>query len=75
MSETTVTVSAYAVIKQLNAALAELGVEKVLPTQMGYTYAKKGMLNGVKGAKSVTQAEADAWISKYLTRNGYLVEA
>ena len=65
-------ITAYAIIGQLNAKLAELGVDKVCPPQMGYNYARKGMINGVKGAKTFTQDEANAWIAKYLQRNGYI---
>lgn len=72
---TTNSLTAYAVIRRLNGVLADLEIDKALPTQMGYTYAKKGMINGTKDAKSFTVEEADAWIQKYLTKNGLVQEA
>lgn len=66
------TLTAYALIKRLNGILSELGFEKVLPTQMGYTYVTKGMVDGIKGNHQVTLEAADKWIAKYLTKNGYI---
>lgn len=72
MSET---VTPYALIKRVNSTLAELGIEKVLPTQMGYTYVTKGMVDGIKGNHKVTLEDADKWIQKYLTKNGHIEPA
>ena len=74
MSTQSTTITAYQLIKGLNKILSDLGVEKVLPTQMGYTYTKKGMVDGIKGTHNVTQEAANTWYQKYLTKNGYITE-
>jgi len=66
------TITAYAIAKQLNNTLAELEIDKSVPSQMLYTYAKKGMINGQKNCKAFTQAEADAFVQNYLVRNNFI---
>jgi hypothetical protein len=63
------TVTGYGLIKGTNKALASLGVEKVLPGPMGYTYLKKGyVVEGVKDIKSCTGDQAAEWASKYIAK-------
>ena len=58
----------YAVIKATNEVFVRLGVDKELPTQMGYQYAKKGMFGNEKGTKKITRDQAITWITKYITK-------
>jgi hypothetical protein len=58
----------YAAIKVVNGIIAAMGIERVLPPQMGYNYNRNGML-GAKGSKSVTADELKAWAVKYITKN------
>lgn len=64
------TVSGYGLIKATNEVLKEMGIEKVLPGPMGYTYIKKGYVDGVKGAdrKSCSKESAVEWIEKYVSK-------
>ena len=52
----------------MNAALQAAGIDKSVPPQMLYTYAKKGMLGNAKGTKIITQAQADEWVEKYVAK-------
>lgn len=65
--------TAYAVIKRANTVMSALGINKVLPTQMGYTYIQKGMFGTVvsnsEGKKCITAETADVWIAKYIHKN------
>lgn len=65
--------TAYAVIKRANTVLSALGINKVLPTQMGYTYLPKGMFGSVvtneSGKKCITAETADVWIAKYIRKH------
>jgi hypothetical protein len=64
------TYTPYAVAKVVNQILADLETGKVLPPQMFYTYAKKGMIGGCpKEAKSVTRDQAVQWTEKYVTKH------
>jgi hypothetical protein len=62
------TYTPYKVAKVVNKVLEDLGVDKVLPPQMFYTYAKKGYLTGVKEAKVITRDEAIGWTEKYVVK-------
>lgn len=64
----TTTLTPYAVAKLVNAALQAAGIDKSVPPQMLYTYAKKGMLGNAKGTKIITQAQADEWVEKYVAK-------
>jgi len=60
--------SPYQLIGTLNKVRTELGVNtKDLPPQMGYTYVRKGMVDGVKGTHKVTKDNAITWYIKYLS--------
>jgi hypothetical protein len=62
-------VTGYGLIKGTNKALAALGIEKVLPGPMGYTYLKKGyVVKGVKDIKSCTGDQAAEWASAYVAK-------
>jgi hypothetical protein len=65
--------SPYGVSVVVNEVLADLEVGKELPSQMFYTYAKKGYLDGTKreSLKGVRIAASDAitWTEKYLKKN------
>jgi hypothetical protein len=71
---TTETLTAYELITTLNKWFTENGIEKTLPPQMGYTYVKKGMVDGIKGAHKVTREAAYTWYGKYLVKNAYISE-
>jgi len=58
----------YGLIKQTNLVLADLGIDKVLPGPMGYTYLKKGYVTGSKDVKSCSGTEAASWASKYVAK-------
>lgn len=60
------TVSPYQLAKITNTVLAAAGLNKELPPQMFYTYAKKGMFGNEKGTKVITKAQGIAWIIKYV---------
>jgi hypothetical protein len=60
----------FGIISNLNKILKDMGVEKVLPPQMGYNYNKNGLIvKGKKGVKSYTKTEVVTWMVKYLTKN------
>jgi hypothetical protein len=61
----TTLITAYAFNKIVNAELAALGIEKVLPPQMHYTYYKKGF---VKPAQQ-TESGAAEWAYKYASKH------
>lgn len=56
----------YAVITMLNR---EFGTN--YPTQMGYNYARQGLIRATKtdGRWDVTEADARAWIAKFAANN------
>lgn len=58
----------YKIAKIVNKILADLEIEKILPPQMFYTYAKKGMLNGIKESKRIDAEHAIAWTERYIAR-------
>ncbi len=69
----------YAMIKLLNAAGYRTRKGAEVPTQMGYTYAKKG-LGGLKTVESngqllVTRESADKWIASMVAKQTQQVEA
>lgn len=64
--------SAYAAAKIVNEWIKELGVEKVLPPQMIYTYTKKGYItsNEVDGKRLVEESDLKVWFEKkYAPKN------
>jgi len=58
----------YQVAKIVNGLLEGLGIEKVLPPQMFYTYAKKGYLNGIKESKRIKGTDAAKWFEGYVVK-------
>jgi hypothetical protein len=64
----------YAASKIVNAALAEAGVDKVLPAQMFYNYTSartrkgKAALIAVDENGKITEAGLAAWLEKYLAK-------
>jgi hypothetical protein len=56
----------YAVIRMLNR---EFGTN--YPTQMGYNYARQGLIPAAKvdGAWNVTDEDARAWVAKFAAKN------
>jgi hypothetical protein len=62
----------YAATKIVNAALEAAGVEKVLPPQMLYNYAKKGYISTTEGR--ISSEDLERWIAKYLEKQGVVVE-
>ena len=63
------TVNGYRLMKIVSKILADLDPEaKELPGPMGYTYLKKGYVNGVKDVKSCTRDEAIKWTEAYLAK-------
>jgi osmotically-inducible protein OsmY len=67
---TTPTYSPYGMMKVVNKILSDLGIDKVLPGPMFYTYTKKGYIKSyVVGGKVTISAEsATEWTEKYLTK-------
>ena len=59
----------YAISVLLNEAYEELGINKTIKSQMLYNYAAAGRINGVKGMKSYTEAEVQAFIKKMVMKN------
>lgn len=62
--------SPYGMRNSVNKILAALGVEKVLPGPMFYTYTKKGYIKTVPGSdfKKVSKADAIEWTIKYVEK-------
>jgi hypothetical protein len=58
-------ITAYAFAKIVNGELKAMGIEKVLPPQMMYTYYKKGF---VKPAAQ-TETGAAEWAYKYASKH------
>jgi len=70
---TVATVTAYGARNMLNAALKEIGVDKVVAGPQVYNYGKSGMIDGIKrtvmtGVK-LDAGAVTAWIVRYLTKN------
>ena len=57
----------YKASKFVNAKLSELGIEKVLPPQMFYTYVAKGFIPSTD--KKIMQEDLEKWFEKYYTKN------
>lgn len=80
MSESTTTQTTYtpyAAAKRINEALAEAGVEKVLPPQMFYNYTKgrvaKGKKPFIEYNRETGKIDHDVlveWAVKYFTKQG-----
>jgi hypothetical protein len=70
-TDTITFMSPYAAAKVVNAQLAELGIEKVLPPQMFYTYVKKNYIKSVlvDGKKKVTHTALAEWFVGYVNKN------
>jgi hypothetical protein len=66
------TMTPYAATKIVNAALAAAGVDKTLPPQMLYNYAKKGYIPTSADGK-ISEADLEAWLTKYLAKQGVQV--
>jgi hypothetical protein len=67
MSEVTM----YAAVKIVNEWLKEDGVEKILPPQMMYMYAKKGYIKSFeneKGKVCATEEALRTWYDSYRTK-------
>ena len=64
MSNSTTTLSPYRCAKIVNALLKDMGVEKVLPPQMFYTYVKKGYITSQPDG-TVTLEDLQTWFEKY----------
>jgi hypothetical protein len=69
------TYTLYEVAKTINTKLGEMGVDKEIPTQMMYNYAKNESIATVvitddkgKNVKRVTEEEAIRFIKEYLAR-------
>jgi hypothetical protein len=58
-------ITAYAFNKIVNRELAALGIEKVLPPQMHYTYYKKGFIK----PEAQTETGAAEWAYKYASKH------
>lgn len=60
----------YAAAKIVNARLAEEGIEKEIPPQMMYTYAKKNYVATeiVDGKIRVTKEGLDVWLLGYVNK-------
>jgi hypothetical protein len=60
----------YAVIRKLNQLTGSN-----YPTQMGYNYVRNGLIPATKvaGKWTVKSEDADAWIQKFVTKNGLKV--
>lgn len=67
-------ITAYQVRNLLNARLVELQVNRIIPGPMVYTYAKNGMIDGIKRETMtgvlINKEKALQWIEKY-THNNY----
>lgn len=64
---TSATLSPYACAKVVNAELKNLGIEKVLPPQMFYTYVKKGSIPSTD--KKVALEDLQTWFVAYVQKN------
>lgn len=64
----TTTITAYEASKRVNATLKEAGVQKVLPPQMFYNYAKKGYIQTIE--KKIVVSSLSEWLAKYLEKLG-----
>ena len=62
------TFSPYGLAKIVNEILSILGSSKILPPQMFYTYAKKGMIKA-DSSKYIAKIDAIEWTSKYIAKN------
>jgi len=63
--------SPYGVCKVVNKIIVHMGFVKVLPPQMFYTYASKGMLFNKKNKdlKEITREQAIAWTERYVQKH------
>jgi hypothetical protein len=66
-TQTTTHVTPYAAAKVINKLLADKGIEKTLPPQMFYNYAKKGYLGTLEDGK-VSLENLATWADKYIAK-------
>jgi len=61
--------TAYQLSNVVNDILEAVGL-KTIPSQMCYNYVSKGMIPSVvvNEKKKVTKADAEAWVTKYITK-------
>ena len=59
--------SPYKLAKAVNKILDNVGIEKVLPPQMFYTYVKKGYIKADDN-KRITREDAITWTEKYIAK-------
>lgn len=59
--------SPYKLAGAVNKILANIGIEKVLPPQMFYTYVKKGYIKADDN-KRITREDAITWTEKYIAK-------
>jgi hypothetical protein len=57
----------YKAAKVVNAQLKDLGIEKVLPPQMFYTYVAKGFIPSTD--KMISEEDLRDWFLKYYNKN------
>lgn len=65
-------ISPYQGAKLINSMLKELGIEKVLPPQMIYTYANKNMIKSHKNEQNkimIKTSDLLEWFGKYVSKN------
>lgn len=53
--------------KLINEWIKDLGVERILPPQMIYTYTKKNMIKNTNG--KVSEKDLREWFEKYSAKN------
>lgn len=61
------TYSPYGMCKVVNEILRDMGIDKVLPGPMFYTYTKKGYITTI-APKKVAKGDAIEWTEGYLTK-------
>lgn len=60
----------YQAAKIVNARLVAEGIDKEIPPQMMYNYAKKNMIVSVlvEGRQRITQDGLQSWLTKYIAK-------
>lgn len=59
------TITAYKIHSIINAVFVAKGIDKVIPPQMMYNYARNGLINKVKGQKQYNKDEVTKFVQKY----------
>lgn len=63
------TITPYQIHKIVNGAFEALGVVKVIPPQMMYSYSRNGLLvKGEKGIKALNKDQVTAFVNKYVSK-------